>query len=460
MDHSSQPPNVLYVVVDDHQHDAIGAAGNPDVKTPVLDALVREGTWIRHARTMGGCSAAVCSPARACLLTGAHTLRAGRVDRNNTTMVAIDPALQTLPECFRKAGYETFLTGKWHNDEAALVRSFEMGKRIFCGGMSDHTAVPVRDLAEVIAGAPAQVGTGFSTELFCDSLLCFLRARDRRRPFFAWLSLTSPHDPRTPPHGFQESYSAESLTLPPAVRPMPAFDNGELNIRDETLLPKPIQEGALRHEMAAYYGMISHHDSQLGLIIEELQRTGQRDNTIIVYVSDHGLALGRHGLLGKQNLYDHSIRVPLVIAGPGIPRDREFDGLAFAHDTFATLCAATGVPQPPGTDSINLLPAIRGTTHQGRSSVFSLYRNCQRTVVVDGWKLIAYQVNGRERLQLFHLDSDPAELCDVSSRPEVAHRLRELLGVLETWQVSVGDGEMRLSSGRITEQVPPWNRFG
>jgi len=434
-------PNILFVVVDDHRADAIGALGHATVKTPVLDGLVRRGTTFTRATIQGSLMPAVCAPSRACLLTGNGVFRADaepKLDEGPIFEVRLPAGACTLPERLRAAGYETFVTGKWHNDLPALLRSFEQGRKIFHGGMCDHTAVPVRDLDEIRRGEPARVGDGFSSEIFCGAAEKFVRARARARPFFAWVALTSPHDPRTPPAEFRARYDTAQIPLPKNFRPDHGFDNGELEVRDERLAPRPLSPDVVREHLADYYGMISHHDACIGRVLTALRETGQEENTLVVYVSDHGLALGSHGLLGKQNLYEPSVRVPLIVAGPGVPAAHRCDALMQPLDLYATLCELAGVTVPAGLDSRNLLAAMVGNGG-GRPWVCSVYMDVQRMVTDGRWKLIAYRVDGAERVQLFDLATDPDECCDLAAEPSRVARIAELRAILQTWQAKAGD---------------------
>jgi len=435
-------PNILFVVVDDHRADAIGALGHPTVHTPVLDGLVRRGTAFTRATIQGGLMPAVCAPSRACLLTGNGVFRADaepKLDAGPVFEVRLPADACTLPERLRAAGYETFVTGKWHNDLPALLRSFERGREIFHGGMCDHTAVPVRDLEEIRRGEPTRTGGGFSSEIFCSAAENFVRERGRERPFFAWVALTSPHDPRTPPAEFRALYDAAQIPLPKNFRPDHGFDNGELEVRDERLAPRPLSPDIVREHLADYYGMISHHDACIGRVLAALRETGQEENTVVVYVSDHGLALGSHGLLGKQNLYDHSVRVPLIIAGPGVPVARRCDALVQPFDVYATLCELAGVTAPAGLDSRSLVAAMAGSGG-GRESVCSVYMDCQRMVTDGRWKLIIYRVDGAERVQLFDLAGDPDECRDLAAERSSVARIAELRARLRCWQAEAGDG--------------------
>jgi arylsulfatase A-like enzyme len=435
------PPNILFVVVDDHRADAIGALGHPAVRTPVLDGLVRRGTAFTRATIQGSLMPAVCAPSRACLLTGNGVFRADaepRLDLGPNFEVRLPAAACTLPERLRAAGYETFVTGKWHNDLQALLRSFERGQKIFHGGMCDHTAVPVRDLAEIRRGEPARIGDGFSSEIFCGAAEKFVRERGRERPFFAWVALTSPHDPRTPPAEYRAHYDATKIPLPASFQPAHAFDNGELDVRDEQLAPRPLSSDVVREHLADYYGMISHHDACLGRVLTALRETGQEENTVVVYVSDHGLALGSHGLLGKQNLYESSVRVPLILAGPGVPAGRRCASLAYSFDLYATLGELAGVSVPSGLESRSLVPVL-SDAGSGREALCSVYMACQRMVTDGRWKLIVYRVNGDERVQLFDLESDPDECRDLAGAPAHAARIAGLRARLEVWRTENGD---------------------
>jgi arylsulfatase A-like enzyme len=434
-------PNILFVVVDDHRADAIGALGHATVKTPVLDGLVRRGTTFTRATIQGSLMPAVCAPSRACLLTGNGVFRADagpKLDIGPVFEVQLPADACTLPERLRAAGYETFVTGKWHNDLPALLRSFERGREIFHGGMCDHTAVPVRDLEEIRRGEPARVGDGFSSEIFCGAAEKFVRERARARPFFAWVALTSPHDPRTPPAEFRARYDAAQIPLPKNFRPDLGFDNGELEVRDEQLAPRPLSPDVVREHLADYYGMISHHDACIGRVLAALRETGQEENTLVVYVSDHGLALGSHGLLGKQNLYEPSVRVPLIIAGPSVPAALRFEALMHPLDLYATLCELAGVTAPAGLDSRSLVAAMAGNGG-GRESVGAVYMDFQRMISDGRWKLIVYRVGGIERVQLFDLSTDPDECDDLASDPGNAARIAALRVRLKKWQEETGD---------------------
>jgi len=227
------------------------------------------------------------------------------------------------PEIFRKAGYRTIGVGKWHNDRTAFNRAFSAGGAIFFGGMTNQWHVPVYDYdpAGLYPRGAAHISDIFSSELFANTAIQFIQTV--KKPFVLYVAFTAPHDPRTPPAEFANMYPPDSIVLPPNFLPEHPFDNGEMTVRDEMLLPVPRTPEAVRKELAAYYGMISNMDAQIGRILDALCASGHGTNTLVVFASDHGLAIGSHGLLGKQNLYEHSMRAPLIFAGPGITPNRQ-----------------------------------------------------------------------------------------------------------------------------------------
>lgn len=448
----SKTPNILFIVTDDHRADALGAAGHPVVRTPALDALASRGVRFSRAAHMGSLMPAVCSPARAALLTGVNPLKAaaapGVYPDTGSGVALIRPDLQTLPQLLAAAGYQTFLTGKWHNDTESLLAGFSDGEMIFESGMCSHNDVPVRSRAEIAAAAPKRTAPGFSTEVFCGAAERFIRERTDPRPFFAWVALTSPHDPRMPPPEWRRLYEPEAkLPLPPSFRPEPAFDNGELAIRDELLVSKPLTPAVIREHLADYYGMISHQDEHIGRVLTALRATGREENTIVVYVGDHGLALGSHGLLGKQNLYEHSLRVPLIVAGPGIARGEVSEGLVYSFDLFATLLEQVGVPVPAGVDARSFGVQLRTPAQPARSVQFGFYRSCQRMTCAGDWKLIEYRPPaGNTQRELFNLAADALELDNRANDPATELIQTKLLAQLHKQRRTFGDQWMTLGT--------------
>lgn len=425
-------PNILFLFADDQRADTIGAWGNELIDTPNLDRLVAEGWSFRRNYVFGSNSGAVCVPSRAMVLTGRSWMRSpNRME-----------GVPTLPRLLESAGYRTFITGKWHNGEEALLRSFDRGTAIYLGGMADHTQTEVQDI-ENGGMVRRRVGEEFSSELFADAVIEFLDEQaaaeasgEPGQPFFAYVPFTAPHDPRQPPPEYRERYYQRNLPLPANYKPQHPFDNGALILRDENLAAWPRTEDVIRDQLAEYYGLITHLDDQVGRVLATLDENGQAGNTIVVYAADHGLSVGSHGLLGKQNLYEHSMRCPLIIRGPGIPHGTT-DAFTYLYDLFPTLLAQGAVAEPPGIDGRDLAPLWSGGDPTWRQSLFLPYRDVMRAVRDDRYKLIVYpNVNHR---QLFDLVNDPDELENLISDPEHTETAVRLEALLEGWQTAMGD---------------------
>jgi arylsulfatase A-like enzyme len=417
-----RPPNIVFLLSDDQRFDTVAALGNRHIKTPNLDRLVHGGFTFTHTFCMGSTVPAVCAPSRAMLLSGRSLYRS----LSPVTTANIPPRAALWPEELRKAGYATIGIGKWHNDRPSYARCFSGGGPIFFGGMSDHNEVPVYDFDPRGQYPTNKQRTAHvnSSELFANAAISFIRTQSATKPFLLYVAFTSPHDPRTPPADFAALYDAAKVPLPKNFVPEHPFNNGGMDVRDEKLLPSPHTKEAVRKETAAYYAMISHLDHQVGRILAALDNTGKSANTIIVFASDHGLALGSHGLLGKQNLYDHSVRAPLVFSGPGIPRSGRSDALCYLYDVFPTLCSLAGLTVPETVEGKNLARLMHDRDARLRDEIFGAYGDVQRMIRTERWKLIYYPKI--DRTQLFDLQSDPHETRDLASQSKHARTVAGL----------------------------------
>ena len=433
-------PNIVFLLTDDQRFDTIRALGNRHIHTPNLDWLVRHGTAFTHACIPGGTSGAVCMPSRAMLNTGRtlfHLRGAGE---------EIPPGHTTMGEAFRAAGYATFGAGKWHNGAASFARSFTDGGEVFFGGMADHWNVPVYDfdptgrydarclfVANPWTSNQTQERTcdhihagQHSTDIISAAAIDFIQRAPADQPFLSYVSFLAPHDPRTMPREFLDLYRAEDMRLPPNFLGGHPFDNGDLHGRDEELAAFPRNPDEVRRHLAEYYAMISHLDDRIGRIIAAVRDRELLDQTIFVLAGDNGLALGQHGLMGKQSLYDHSIRVPLFFAGPGIPKNRRSDALVYLLDIFPTLCDLTGVRIPSTVEGRSLRPAMQHG-RGGRPVLYLAYTDKHRGVRTSRWKLIEYVVGGRHsQTQLFDLAADPWERRNLAADRRYAGTLRAL----------------------------------
>lgn len=438
-------PNVLLILADDQRADALGCAGNTYIKTPNIDRLAKVGTRFTNSYVMGGHHGAISAPSRAMLLTGKSLFHVYDVLDGQVTM----------PAHFSRFGYETFATGKWHNGPASFEASFQKGENVFLGGMSDHYKVPCRRLGRDGKLSEPEV-KGFSTDLFADAAIEFLEGYSKGKkdkPFFCYVAFTAPHDPRSPRNDYIGMYSDEAVPLPGNFMKYHPFVFDDMLVRDEHLAPWPRTPEIIKASIADYYALISHLDKRIGDIIETLEKNGLFENTIIVYAADNGLAIGSHGLLGKQNLYEHSMKVPLILSGPGIKRDKVSDALVYLYDLFPTLAGLCKIQQPESADGKNLAGILTGRSESVRSSLFTVYRNTVRAVRTNEWKLIRYPQ--RDYNQLFNLESDPLELNNMAYSDECQSKVKELTELLKAWQLQTGDTAVLTSKSILPMDYDP-----
>lgn len=401
-------PNVLLINTDDQRFDTIAALGNQEIQTPSLDKLVRRGYAFRNCYSQGGMVPAMCLPSRTMLLTGRTVFHIP--DRNTP----LSPDLPLLPKAFEAAGYRTYHLGKRGNTYVPASEAFETVK------YSMEPAAERQDLRED------------EPERLADQVLQWMGEDRGGKPFLIYLAPGTPHDPRVAPKKFREMYDPDKLTLPKNFLPEHPFDNGDLRIRDEMLAPFPRTPQVMRQHLADYYAAITCFDFHLGRVLAKVDYA----NTIVLFTSDQGLAVGgRHGLMGKQNLYEH-FKSPLIFAGPGV-RHGSSDALAQVHDLFPTLCELAGVGVPQGVEGLSLGPVIQGRRKKVRDYAFGVYRDVQRMVRGERWKLIWYPKIAR--FQLFDVVADPWEIRDLSGDAKYAGRLEEMKRRLAEEQDRFGD---------------------
>lgn len=434
-------PNVLFLIADDHRYDLLSGAGHPVVRTPNLDALISRGVRFTHHHCQGGMTMAICAPSRASILSGRELFGAtASIEPGDRATNDLNPDALTLPQVLREHGYHTHAIGKWHNGRAAFKPSFDSGDKLFFGAMSDHRAVPVHtfDPTGTYDRSAATVADGFSTDVFADAAIDFLGKAGRNKPFFCWVAFTAPHDPRTPPPDFAAWYDPGTIPLPSNFRTSPP-DTGHLDVRDELLAAFPRDPAEVRQHIADYYGMISHLDHGIGRILDSLTENDLADDTVVIYTSDHGLAVGHHGLMGKQNLYDHSVRVPLIVAGPGLPAGVSVDALSLHADLFPTIAELAEVEVPETVQGFSLGDLLHDPGSDGpRRVVHAAYLNLARMASDGGHKLIRYYGDA-SRTEVYDLVGDPGETEDRSSDPHAGEVAAQLRSSLDAWQDWSGD---------------------
>ncbi len=251
-------PNVLVLFADDLRRDGVAALGEAGLRTPHMDSLVEAGLSFRKAYVAGSIHGAVCMPSRAMLMTGRH-FRELPLAITSTWSVPSEERgaceVPTLFETFDVAGYETFLTGKWHNGKPMAARGLDGGGAIFFGGMSNHDKVPVFDFDPTgqYPNANREIGKRFSSELFADEAVGFLEGRPAEAdPFVMVVSFTAPHDPRMAPEAWQSQYPASDVELPPNFLPAHPYPIGDLHVRDEDLAAHPRDPAEAAAHIAGY----------------------------------------------------------------------------------------------------------------------------------------------------------------------------------------------------------------
>jgi len=249
------------------------------------------------------------------------------------------------------------------------------------------------------------------------------------------------------PAKFKKMYDPDDIALPANYMESHPFAFGVEKIRDEMLAAQPRSEKEMRNHLAEYYAMVTHLDFEIGRLIDHLEKKGLIDDTLIVFTSDNGLAVGSHGLMGKQNHYDHSVRVPLIFAGAGIPKGQRVDNYVYLLDIFPTLCDLCGISIPESVEGKSFAGMFDNPASPSavtRDSLYFVYNELIRSVKDSRYKLILYR-NYAEQMQLFDLIEDPHELCNLASRSEYAEIMARMQSLLHEKRYEWFDTEHRFS---------------
>lgn len=445
--------NIIFLLADDQRNNTLNALGNKEVITPNLDKLVNEGTTFNNAYIMGAMNGAVCAPSRAMIMTGRALFN---IDPTGNT---IDPMHTTMPKALEKTGYHTYHIGKWHNGRPAFINSFTDGSKIFFGGMYSQYNVPTYEIDEEDDYSETKINPlspKHSSELYADAGVDFLKNYDSEKPFFMYVAFQAPHDPREMPEEYLAMYDTTNISIPKNFMPEHPFDNGEIDIRDEWLAATPRTKPEVKANIAAYYAMITHLDAQIGRIFETLEDKGLMENTIIVFSGDNGLAVGQHGLLGKQNLYEHSVNVPLIFKGPGIPEGKTNNNFAYLFDIYPTLCDIAEVEVPETVMGQSLLPTLKDPAVKTRESLFFSYKNFQRAARNGDWKIIKYNVGDKITTQLFNLENDPLEINNLADNADYAKELERMTKILGEQMVQNKDAANLDEAGWGVPVIQAW----
>ena len=417
----SRRPNFLFIIADDQSpFDFKFYNPKSQLNAPVIERLASQGMVIDGAYQMGSWVGGVCTASRHMIMSGRtvwhipdRSRRALNPNIKNPTLVPPDLADSTLPAVFNRAGYDTMRTCKRGNSYEAANQLFKVRR--------DATR----------RGSTAETGSAWHA----DQVLDYLKVRESSMdtdPFLIYFGFSHPHDVRDGTPELLKKYGAvnhrDKHSLPPSNLKQPRlpvnwlekhpFPHGHPGLRDEVKVSgvwERRDERTIRNEIGRQFACSEYIDQQIGRVLDRLKEMGELDNTYIIYTADHGMAIGRHGLQGKQNLYEHTWRVPFIVKGPGIKPGSRAKGNSYLLDTLATLCDLAGVPTPKTNEGLSLKPVLLGQTQTVRETLYGMYsggtKPGMRSIRKGDWKLIKYDVMIGEvrETQLFYLKTIPHE---------------------------------------------------
>ncbi|MBL9187342.1 MAG: sulfatase-like hydrolase/transferase [Opitutaceae bacterium] len=422
---AAKRPNILFILVDDQSPFELKAY-NPasELQTPVLDRLAAGGMVVDGAYHMGSFSGAVCTPSRHMIMSG-RTLWHLPIAPNAMAKGLCPPNLETntLAAVFNRAGYATMRTCKNGNSYEGANQQFTVRK--------DATK----------RGGTEESGSAWHAE----QVLTYLGQRSATKdtnPFLIYFGFSHPHDTRDGKPELLAKYGAvnhadknslppanpKAPRLPPNYLPAHPFHHGHPGLRDEVDVSgvwERRDEVTIRNELGREFACSENIDIQIGRVLDRLRAMGELDNTYIIYTADHGMAIGRHGLQGKQNLYEHTWRVPFIVQGPGIKPGTRAQGNIYLLDVLATLCDFAGITPPASNEGLSARPVFEGKKPILRETLYGVYNGGtkpgMRSVRRGDWKLIQYDVmDGKVReTQLFNLAENPQEFLAQHHDPKV-----------------------------------------
>lgn len=432
-------PNIIFIFADDLSYNVIATLGNDEVQTPHIDSLMDSGTTFTHSYNMGAWGGAVCAASRTMLNTGYFLWKA---HHNNDQKSAnkIEMNGEYWSQYMKKAGYETYFTGKWHvRIKAEKVFDNTIHIR---GGMPNQTREgynrPIEGQKDKWSPSDKKFdgfwkgGKHWSEVLADDSVTFIEKAAKKDKPFFMYLAFNAAHDPRQSPKEYVDRYPWKNVKLPESFLPEYPYKDAmgcPEGLRDEALAPFPRTPYSVKVNRQEYYAIINHMDDQIARIIKALKKSGKFDNTYIIFTSDHGLSVGSHGLIGKQSLFDHSIRVPFSISGPNIKKQKISTPI-YLQDIMPTTLEWAGFAKPKQVKFKSLVPLLNGESKKHYSAIYGAYRDRQRMVIDGNYKLIIYPTINKTLL--FNLKSDPLEMKDIAKdNSEIVKNLKNKLRSLQ-----------------------------
>ncbi|WP_432797471.1 sulfatase-like hydrolase/transferase [Poriferisphaera sp. WC338] len=456
-------PNILFIFADDMTYEAIGSLNNSEVKTPNLDRLVERGTSFTQAYNSGSFTAAVCVASRTMLNTGKQLWHAGAMcpkgvpnekyfeGKRYRYDLEPEPYGKMWSEMMDEAGYETYMSGKWHLLGVDAAKVFEHTVNIRAG-MPKQTQERYRRKfvqGSVDTWSPSDSKFGgywdggmHWSEVLGNDVIRFLNdAAKREDPFFMYVGFNAPHDPRQSPQKYVDMYPLDRISVPETFMeeyPYCEEIGSGKRLRDEKLGPFPRTEYAVKVNRQEYYAIISHMDEQIGRILDALEKTGQAGNTYIFFTADHGLAVGDHGFMGKQNMYDRSMRVPLIVVGQGVKQGQQVDGFVYLQDVMASALDLAASKYEDQVAFKSLMPLARGDEKKsGYDAIYGAYYGTQRMVRTTDYKMIIYPE--AHVVRLYDLIQDPNEMHDLAGDASYRPIMDSLFLEFKSLQKETGD---------------------
>lgn len=442
-----KPPNVLIFFTDQQRWDTLGVHGNPSGLTPNLDRMATANTWAPLAFT---CQP-VCGPARACLQTGQYASRNGCV----TNGIPLRPDASTLGQRFQQAGYHTGYIGKWHlaphDPPGPVAPQYRRGYDHWLG--ANLLEFVSEEYNTVLYGNEGEehVLPGYRVDAQTDAAIRYM-TEPREQPFFLTLSFLEPHhqnhrDDYPAPTGYADAF--KDAWVPPDLRYLPGF------------LPPHMPGGSAGKDWPGYCGMIKRLDEALGRVEDALRSTGQLDNTIIAFISDHGCHFKTRNNEYKRSCHDASARIPFVLSGPGFRSGGSLHSMISLLDLPPTLLEAAGISVPDSMQGRSLMPLLKGGAPDWPDEVLiEISESCVgRAVRTKRWKygvtaidMYGSDIPGPDTVYtetfLYDLYSDPYELENLitcAAHTEVAQRMRERLSARMT---QAGDGAPKIEPSK------------
>ncbi len=402
--------NIILIESDDQSNLAVGAYGYGNIKTPNIDSLAESGVYFTNAYNMGCWSPAVCIPSRTMLFNGVNLWEASKITAKKV------PGL-SLTERLKKKGYDTYFTGKWHALGKSAKKTFDHYGTITPGQLKTYNSPE-----------------GHYTDIVGNEAVSFIKdAAKKENPFFLYVAFNAPHVPRQTEQRYYDMYPKKEVKLPPSVKKGPLHPHIKYNYTSS-----PLNPNTMRGRYQQNNAMVTHMDDRIGEILNELKQQGLYENSIIIFMSDHGISFGENGVAGKVCLYDVSAKAPLIITGPGVPKKKKLNQRMYLQDIYPTILDLVGAEIPEYIDFKSLKTTITTASKKDvYNSIYLAMFDDQRSIIQGDYKLIMYPK--AKVAELYNLKKDKWEINNLMAKPSSNSIVKKLLKEFELWQNKTGD---------------------